>query len=72
MTKHESAQGRPPSDVAPYTRREARELSRLGLTAFDEALRRGDFPSFRVGRRVFCPRAEFEAALRGERDAPEE
>jgi excisionase family DNA binding protein len=48
------------------TRTEAAKKARLGLSAFDEALRRGDFPSLRVGRKVLIPRKAFEAVLAGE------
>ncbi len=49
-----------------YSRDEARRLANLGHNAFDEAVRRGDFPSVRVGRRVLIPRAAFERILSGE------
>jgi excisionase family DNA binding protein len=46
-----------------YSRREAARLAGLSLTAFDDALRRKQFPSMRVGRRILIPRAAFLRVL---------
>ena len=48
------------------TVREAASVAGLGLNSMHEALRRGDFPSIRVGRRLLIPRAAFERILAGE------
>ncbi|MGZ3553463.1 MAG: hypothetical protein ACXWCH_31105 [Burkholderiales bacterium] len=45
------------------TRREAARIARLSLSAFDEALRQGVFPSVRVGRRILIPRGGLLKAL---------
>jgi hypothetical protein len=47
------------------SRKEAQKLSGLGISAFDEALKRGFFPHIRVGRRVLIPRERFLAILEG-------
>jgi hypothetical protein len=49
-----------------YTREQARRKTTLGISAFDRALQRGDFPSLRIGGRVLIPRRQFEAILAGE------
>lgn len=49
-----------------YTRREAAKIARMGLSSFDEALRRGEFLCVRVGRRVLIPCVAFERALSGQ------
>jgi excisionase family DNA binding protein len=46
------------------TRREAAAIARISLTALDEALRDGTFPSIRIGkRRVLIPRDSFMQIL---------
>jgi hypothetical protein len=52
-----------------FTRREAAQRARMGLSAFDEALRRGTFPSIRISRRVLIPRIAFEKVLAGDHGA---
>lgn len=51
------------------TVREAAAMAGLGLNSMHDALRRGDFASIRIGRRVLIPRAAFERALAGEAPA---
>lgn len=50
-----------------WTRREGARKAKMGLSAFDEALRRGDFPSLRVGRKVLIPAQAFARVLAGEK-----
>jgi len=38
----------------------------VSVNTMHEALRRGDFPSIRIGRRVLVPRAAFERMVIGE------
>jgi excisionase family DNA binding protein len=48
------------ADTVPtlaYSRREAAKAAGISLTALDDAVRRGQFPSIRVGRRVLIPKA---------------
>lgn len=47
------------------SRKEAQKLSGLGISSFDEALRKGTFPSIRIGRRVLIPRERFMSILEG-------
>jgi excisionase family DNA binding protein len=42
-----------------YSRREAAKAAGISLTALDDAIRRGQFPSIRVGRRVLIPKSAF-------------
>lgn len=46
-----------------YTREEAARLARMGLSTFDQQLKKKRFPSIRVGRRVLIPADEFRRAL---------
>jgi len=46
-----------------YTRQEAAKIARISLSSLDEALRRGVFPSVRVGKRVLIPKLAFLRAL---------
>lgn len=39
---------------------EARKFLRMGRNAFYEAVARGEVPSFKIGRRLFIPRAGIE------------
>lgn len=39
-------------------------ILRLGRSAIYEAIRRGDIPSVRIGRRVLVPKAALVAALK--------
>ena len=45
---------------------EARPLTRLSRNAFYDALKRGDVPSIRVGKRYLIPRAKFNKWLAGD------
>lgn len=45
---------------------EAAAIIGVCTNSMHEALKRGDFPSIRVGRRVLIPRAAFERILAGE------
>lgn len=54
------------SDPVLYTRLEASKIARMSLASFDEALKRGQFRSIRIGRRVLIPRIAFERALCGD------
>jgi excisionase family DNA binding protein len=51
---------------AVLSRYEAAQLAQLSIGSFDEALKRGDFPFIRVGRRVLIPRIAFERLLAGQ------
>lgn len=48
------------------TIREAAALAGIGLNSMYEAVRRGDFPSLRISRRLLIPKAAFERILAGE------
>jgi excisionase family DNA binding protein len=48
------------------TRLEAARLARLSLSSLDQAIRRGTFPSIRVGKRILIPRAALLKILAGE------
>ena len=48
------------------TVQEASEAAGIGLHSMYEALRRKDFPSIRVGRRLLVPRVAFERILAGD------
>jgi excisionase family DNA binding protein len=53
----------PPGDHAVMTVREASHYLRVGSNTVYEAIRRGELPSVRVGRRVLVPRAALETFL---------
>jgi hypothetical protein len=54
-------------DDLVLTREEARRLAKMGISAFDRALHRGDFGSFaRIGHRILINRRQFERVLTGE------
>ena len=53
-------------DRLTFTVREAATKAGLGLNSMHEALRRNEFPSIRVGRRVLIPREAFERILAGD------
>lgn len=46
---------------------EAARIAGIGKNSMYEAVRRGDFPSIRVGRRMLIPRSAFLRILNGER-----
>lgn len=48
------------------TVQETSRLLRLGRNATYEAIRRGEIPSLRVGRRIVIPRAALERLLSGD------
>lgn len=48
-----------------YTRREGAKIAKMSLRSFDEALRRHDFVSVKVGRRVLVPAQALEQVLSG-------
>jgi excisionase family DNA binding protein len=54
-----------PDDLRPFKVSEGKELSGLGLNQFYAAIRRGEVPSIRVGRRILLPRKAFMAWLNG-------
>lgn len=57
-------QGIPKSEDQPLLRiPEAGAFLNLGRAASYDAARRGDFPTLRVGRRLFVPTAKFRALL---------
>ena len=45
---------------------EAAEILRISRNTAYEAVKRGDIPSIRIGRRVLVPRTALEKMLRGE------
>jgi hypothetical protein len=61
MSKHTTGGSDGPELV--LTRREASKLTRLSLSSLDAALRRGDFASKKIGRRVLIDRNSLLKAL---------
>ena len=55
--------GTEPRDKLIYTVEETRALLGLSRTLVYEAIRRGEIPSIRVGRRILIPRAALERLL---------
>ena len=54
------------SERLTLTVRESAAMAGIGLNSMHDALRRGDFPSIRIGRRLLVPRAAFQRMLAGE------
>jgi excisionase family DNA binding protein len=52
-----------PDDPRPLTVREASQLSALGINQTYEAIRRGEIPSIKIGRRILVPRKAFLSLL---------
>jgi len=52
-----------PTDPRPLTVREASQLSALGINQTYEAIRRGEIPSIKIGRRILVPRKAFLSLL---------
>lgn len=50
----------------PLTVREAAAMAGLGVNQLYEAVKRGEVPSLRLGRRILIPRKKFIAWLDGE------
>ena len=50
----------------PFTVTETSELTGLGLNQTYEAIRRGELPSIRVGRRILVPRQKLLDLLNGD------
>lgn len=65
MAKKTTSQ-QPQADPEVLTPEEARQKSRSGRNAFYEAIKRGEVPSIRIGKKILIPRARYEAMLRGE------
>lgn len=55
-------------DSKVLTVREAATMLRLGLNSTYEAIRRGELPALRVGRRLLVPRAALEDLLKGSKE----
>ncbi|HEY9468569.1 MAG TPA: helix-turn-helix domain-containing protein [Propionibacteriaceae bacterium] len=55
-----------PNDPRPFKVSEGVELSTLGVNQFYAAIRRGEVPAIRVGRRILLPRKAFLAWLNGD------
>jgi excisionase family DNA binding protein len=53
------------TEIAPktYTVEEAAQLLRVGRNQCYEALRRGELPSIRIGKRLLVPRAALDRLL---------
>lgn len=49
------------------TVREAAEIAGLGKNTMYEAIKRGDFPFYRVGKRILIARSAFFKILNGDR-----
>jgi excisionase family DNA binding protein len=60
------------TSLSPRTYRveEAAQLLGVGRNQFYEALKRGDFPCIRVGKRLLIPRAALDRLLDGEAAPP--
>ena len=54
-----------PEDPRPLRVHEAAKLARIGINQAYAAVPRGDFPSFKVGRRILIPRKPFLAMING-------
>ena len=54
------------SERAVLTVDETARLLGLGRSATYDAVRRGDLPSIRIGRRLLVPRVALDRVLRGE------
>jgi len=52
-----------PNDPRPLTVKEASQLSALGINQTYEAVRRGQIPSIKIGRRILVPRKAFLSLL---------
>jgi len=52
-----------------YTVQEAARLLGIGTIQAYEAVKRGDIPSFRIGKRILIPRAAFDRFLDEGREA---
>ncbi len=57
------------TDQHVMTVEEAAEALRISRTGAYEAVKRGEIPSIRIGRRVLVPRIALEKMLRGETEA---
>lgn len=53
-------------DRAVYTVKEVAELLGLSEKAIRDMIKRGDIPSFRLGRSVFVPKEKMDAIVRGD------
>ena len=49
-----------------YTVEEARALTNSCKVTFYKAIREKEVPSIRIGRRIFIPKAKYDAILSGE------
>ncbi len=54
------------SEQHVLTVEEAAKILRISRNSAYEAVKRGDIPSVRIGRRVLVPRTSLEKMLRGE------
>ncbi len=54
------------SEQHVLTVEEAAKILRISRNSAYEAVKRGDIPSVRIGRRVLVPRTSLEMMLRGE------
>lgn len=55
----------PKLETAVYTVEEVAQLLRIGRSSAYEAVRRGQIPALRLGRRLRVPRSALEQLLRG-------
>jgi excisionase family DNA binding protein len=56
-----------PADIPrPFTVEQVKEITGFGLNQTYDAIRRGEIPSIRVGRRILVPRKAFLAWLDGD------
>jgi excisionase family DNA binding protein len=49
------------AEMLAYTTEEARSQIPLGRNSFYEAVKRGDIPSVRIGKRILIPKKQFNA-----------